>query len=96
MVGSWPCGGRGRPLEDTGRLGLGAGAVAASCPILAFFQVGLVSWGLYNPCSSTNKNSRKRAPRGTVPPPRDFHISLFRLQPWLRQHLQGVLDFLPL
>ncbi|XP_049745137.1 complement C2 [Elephas maximus indicus] len=61
-----------------------------------FFQVGLVSWGLYNPCISSDKNSRKKAPRGRMPPPRDFHISLFRLQPWLRQHLQGVLQFLPL
>uniref|UniRef100_A0A8C9DQJ5 Complement factor B n=1 Tax=Prolemur simus TaxID=1328070 RepID=A0A8C9DQJ5_PROSS len=62
-----------------------------------FFQVGLVSWGLYNPCvGATDKNSRKRAPRGKVPPPRDFHINLFRVQPWLRQHLEGVLNFLPL
>ncbi|XP_023368695.1 complement C2 isoform X2 [Otolemur garnettii] len=62
-----------------------------------FFQVGLVSWGLYNPCAGAlDKNSRKRAPRGKVPPPRDFHINLFRLQPWLRQHLEGILNFLPL
>lgn len=81
---------------EPGRLGFGAGAGAASCPILTFFQVGLVSWGLYNPCGSTGKNSRKRAPTGKIPPPRDFHISLFRLQPWLRQHLEGVLNFLPL
>ncbi|KAF7473015.1 complement C2 [Marmota monax] len=61
-----------------------------------FFQVGLVSWGLYNPCfGATNKNSRKKPPHG-APPPRDFHINLFRLQPWLRQHLEGVLNFLPL
>uniref|UniRef100_A0A8C4MBC0 Complement C2 n=1 Tax=Equus asinus TaxID=9793 RepID=A0A8C4MBC0_EQUAS len=61
-----------------------------------FFQVGLVSWGLYNPCGRDDKKSRKRAPTGRVPPPRDFHINLFRLQPWLRQHLEGVLNFLPL
>ncbi|KAM9666335.1 complement C2 [Trichechus inunguis] len=61
-----------------------------------FFQVGLVSWGLYNPCVNSDKNFRKKAPRNRVPPPRDFHISLFQLQPWLRQHLQGVLQFLPL
>ncbi|XP_006875639.1 PREDICTED: complement C2 isoform X2 [Chrysochloris asiatica] len=61
-----------------------------------FFQVGLVSWGLYNPCLKSDKNSRKKAPRGRIPPPRDFHLSLFRLQPWLREHLQGVLKFLPL
>uniref|UniRef100_A0A2K6SNC2 Complement C2 n=1 Tax=Saimiri boliviensis boliviensis TaxID=39432 RepID=A0A2K6SNC2_SAIBB len=62
-----------------------------------FFQVGLVSWGLYNPClGSADKNSRKRAPRSRVPPPRDFHINLFHVQPWLRQHLGDVLNFLPL
>ncbi|XP_004624345.1 complement C2 [Octodon degus] len=61
-----------------------------------YFQVGLVSWGLYNPCrGSPDKNVRRKAPKG-VPPPRDFHMNLFRLQPWLRQHLEGVLNFLPL
>lgn len=60
-----------------------------------FLQVGLVSWGLYDPCQgSSNKNSRKKPPQGVKP--RDFHINLFRLQPWLRQHLDGVLNFLPL
>ncbi|KAM5263286.1 complement C2 [Ctenodactylus gundi] len=62
-----------------------------------FFQVGLVSWGLYNPCfGAPNINVRKKPPRGVIPPARDFHINLFRLQPWLRQHLDGVLNFLPL
>ncbi|XP_037375327.1 complement C2 [Talpa occidentalis] len=60
-----------------------------------FFQVGLISWGLYNPCESS-PNSRKRAPANRIPPPRDFHINLFRLQPWLRKNLEGVLNFLPL
>ncbi|XP_028743849.1 complement C2 [Peromyscus leucopus] len=60
-----------------------------------FFQVGLVSWGLYDPCfSSSNRNSPRQPPQGIQP--RDFHINLFRLQPWLRQHLAGVLNFLPL
>lgn len=60
-----------------------------------FFQVGLVSWGLFDPChGSSNKNSRRKPPHGVRP--RDFHINLFRLQPWLRQHLDGVLNFLPL
>ncbi|GAB1300954.1 Complement C2 [Apodemus speciosus] len=60
-----------------------------------FFQVGLVSWGLFDPChGSSNKNSRRKPPHGVQP--RDFHINLFRLQPWLRQHLDGVLNFLPL
>lgn len=60
-----------------------------------FFQVGLVSWGLYDPCfSSSKRNSLRQPPQGIQP--RDFHINLFRLQPWLRQHLAGVLNFLPL
>ncbi|XP_036104631.1 complement C2 [Molossus molossus] len=59
-----------------------------------FFQVGLVSWGLYNPCSRSEEKPRRRTPSGKVA--RDFHLSLFRLQPWLRQHLEGVLTFLPL
>lgn len=60
-----------------------------------FFQVGLISWGLYNPCESS-ANTRKKAPANRIPPPRDFHINLFRLQPWLRQHLDGVLNFVPM
>ncbi|KAM6182378.1 complement C2 [Erethizon dorsatum] len=60
-----------------------------------YFQVGLVSWGLYNPCyGAPDKSERKKAPKGVLP--RDFHMNLFRLQPWLRQHLEGVLNFLPL
>lgn len=81
-------------MKELGRLRLGAGAVIASHPVLSLFQVGLVSWGLYNPCGKNNKNSRQRAPKGKIP--RDFHISLFRQQPWLRQHLEGILNFLPL
>lgn len=86
---------RGRSLNEPEMLRLGAGAVTASHLILSF-QVGLVSWGLYNPCGNSNKNSRQKAPKGKIPPPRDFHINLFRLQPWLRQHLEGILNFLPL
>ncbi|XP_004621353.2 complement C2 [Sorex araneus] len=59
-----------------------------------FFQVGLVSWGLYNPCENSKRNPNKKVPASRIP--RDFHINLFRLQPWLRQHLAGVLNFLPL
>nr|XP_045011614.1 complement C2 [Jaculus jaculus] len=61
-----------------------------------FFQVGLVSWSLYDPCVASGKNSRRKPPPGALPPPRDFHINLFRLQPWLRQHLDSTLNFLPL
>uniref|UniRef100_A0A4X2K6F5 Complement C2 n=1 Tax=Vombatus ursinus TaxID=29139 RepID=A0A4X2K6F5_VOMUR len=70
-----------------------------------YFQVGVVSWGLYNPCSSkttnhalktTDQNEVKRQPPPADREARDFHISVFRLQPWLRQHLKNVLRFLPL
>ncbi|XP_043857219.1 complement C2 [Dromiciops gliroides] len=70
-----------------------------------YFQVGVVSWGLYNPCSSkttnwamktTDQNEVKREPPPAGIQARDFHISLFKLQPWLRQHLRNVLRFLPL
>ncbi|XP_044838805.1 complement factor B [Mauremys mutica] len=56
-----------------------------------YFQVGVVSWGTYNPCPHKAKPNdeveRKPAPRGHVP--RDFYVSLFRVQDWLRQHLGG-------
>uniref|UniRef100_A0A6I8N252 Complement C2 n=1 Tax=Ornithorhynchus anatinus TaxID=9258 RepID=A0A6I8N252_ORNAN len=62
-----------------------------------FFQVGLVSWGLHNPCSaSRGEGPVQRRPHPGGLQPRDFHLNLFRLQPWLRQHLAGDLDFLPL
>ncbi|XP_074092768.1 complement C2 isoform X2 [Macrotis lagotis] len=63
-----------------------------------YFQVGVVSWGLYNPCSSktTDQNKVKRNPPPAGNQARDFHINVFQLQPWLRQHLKNVLHFLPL
>ncbi|XP_038624635.1 complement C2 [Tachyglossus aculeatus] len=62
-----------------------------------FFQVGLVSWGLHNPCSaSRGQGPVQRRPHPGGLQPRDFHLNLFRLQPWLRQHLAGDLVFLPL
>ncbi|XP_065420107.1 complement C2-like isoform X3 [Chrysemys picta bellii] len=54
-----------------------------------YFQVGVVSWGTYSPCRSKQKEVERRPPtRGHVP--RDFYISLFRVQDWLRQHLGGL------
>lgn len=63
-----------------------------------FLQVGVLSWGTFNPCHRGGRNSeggllRAPAPRGHHP--RDFAISLFRIQPWLRRHLGGVLRFTP-
>ncbi|XP_067416358.1 complement C2 [Emydura macquarii macquarii] len=63
-----------------------------------YFQVGVVSWGTYNPCARKQKKSegsmgRDPPPRGHTP--RDFYLSLFGVQAWLRQQLGGSLDFLP-
>ncbi|XP_077690014.1 LOW QUALITY PROTEIN: complement C2 [Eretmochelys imbricata] len=55
-----------------------------------YFQVGVVSWGTYNPCLRPKKNeevTRRRPPPGHVP--RDFYVSLFRVQDWLLRHLGG-------
>uniref|UniRef100_A0A8D0HAA2 Complement C2 n=1 Tax=Sphenodon punctatus TaxID=8508 RepID=A0A8D0HAA2_SPHPU len=64
-----------------------------------FIQVGVVSWGTYDPCEKkrqdpyTKRLHRDRAPWGHRP--RDFYISLFGVQGWLRKHLGGALRFLP-
>uniref|UniRef100_A0A673ZW40 C3/C5 convertase n=1 Tax=Salmo trutta TaxID=8032 RepID=A0A673ZW40_SALTR len=52
--------------------------------------VGVVSWGTKNVCEPQDRSDR--------PPPdaRDFHISVFHLLPWLKQHLGTDLEFLPM
>ncbi|CDQ86349.1 unnamed protein product [Oncorhynchus mykiss] len=57
---------------------------------LRYFQVGVVSWGTKNVCEPQDSSDR--------PPPdaRDFHISVFHLLPWLKQHLGTELEFLPM
>lgn len=54
-----------------------------------FFQVGVVSWGTTDLCSGGYEEDR--------PPPdaRDFHIDLFQLMPWLKEHLGRDIEFLP-
>ncbi|CAM4669182.1 unnamed protein product [Caretta caretta] len=56
-----------------------------------YFQVGVVSWGTYSPCLLRPKKNeevtRRQPPRGHVP--RDFYVSLFRVQDWLLRHLGG-------
>uniref|UniRef100_A0A8C3PVL8 Complement C2 n=1 Tax=Chrysolophus pictus TaxID=9089 RepID=A0A8C3PVL8_CHRPC len=64
-----------------------------------FLQVGILSWGTFNPCYRGGRNAEGGLLRAPAPPghnPRDFAISLFRIQPWLRRHLGGVLRFTPL
>ncbi|XP_062903971.1 complement C2-like [Mobula hypostoma] len=50
-----------------------------------FFQAGVVSWGSINVCTDFNPDRNSA---------RDFHINLFKVQPWLRQSLQGTLVFI--
>ncbi|XP_075437007.1 complement C2-like isoform X1 [Ascaphus truei] len=56
-----------------------------------FLQVGVISWGLYNPCKVPGR--RSPAPLGSEP--RDFHLSVLEVLPWLRKHLTPELSFLP-
>ncbi|KAJ8403751.1 hypothetical protein AAFF_G00346190 [Aldrovandia affinis] len=54
---------------------------------LRYFQVAVVSWGNKDLCSSG----------ASLPDDaRDFHISIFSILPWLKQHLGEELEFLPI
>lgn len=54
----------------------------------SFFQVGVLSWGITDVCQQIGRNR--------VPPhARDFHIDLFQILPWLKQHLGKDVQFLP-
>ncbi|KAM4696201.1 complement C2-like [Rhinophrynus dorsalis] len=55
-----------------------------------FFQVGVLSFGLFNPCPIAGV--RNPPPPGSEP--RDFHISIYEVLPWLRKHLDEELTFL--
>lgn len=55
-----------------------------------YFQVGLVSWGIVDVCQLQRSGSRKLPPDA-----RDFHIDLFKIMSWLKQHLGEVIQFLP-
>ncbi|XP_034023779.1 complement C2 [Thalassophryne amazonica] len=60
-----------------------------------YFQVGVVSWGTTNVCGTKNVMhgySNKNPPSDA----RDFHIDLFKLAPWLKEHLRQEIQFLPL
>ncbi|XP_061469459.1 uncharacterized protein LOC133378861 [Rhineura floridana] len=62
-------------------------------------QVGVISWGTYNPCERKKKNWDLEETVRDPPPqnhkPRDFYISLFGVQDWLQQHLGTSLRFIP-
>ncbi|CAN9511092.1 unnamed protein product [Ophioblennius macclurei] len=61
---------------------------------LRYFQVGVVSWGSMDTCSSALSSkgySNNRPP----PDARDFHIDIFKIILWLKQHLGQEVQFLP-
>ncbi|XP_060549344.1 uncharacterized protein LOC117667888 [Pantherophis guttatus] len=63
------------------------------------FQVGVISWGTYDPCARQNKNNNGEMIRDRPIKdykPRDFYISLFQVQDWLRKHLGNSLRFIPM
>ncbi|XP_075042650.1 complement C2-like [Mixophyes fleayi] len=53
-----------------------------------FFQVGILSFGIYNPCKT--RGTRKHADNA-----RDFYVNVMEVLPWLQKHLAEELDFLP-
>ncbi|KAM8952766.1 LOW QUALITY PROTEIN: complement C2-like [Pelodytes ibericus] len=55
-----------------------------------FFQVGVLSFGLFNPCLN---DTRKAPPPGTEA--RDFYVSILEILPWLRRYVSDDLEFLP-
>nr|AFD18593.1 Bf/C2B [Ctenopharyngodon idella] len=57
---------------------------------MRYFQVGVISWGTKQTCDS------RTAVRDDRPlDARDFHISVFSVMPWLKQHLYKELEFQP-
>ncbi|XP_070593747.1 complement C2 [Erythrolamprus reginae] len=63
------------------------------------FQVGVISWGTYDPCERQNKNNKGEIIRdqpSKESKPRDFYISLFQMQDWLRKYLDKSLRFIPM
>ncbi|XP_010790197.1 complement factor B-like [Notothenia coriiceps] len=56
-----------------------------------YFQVGVVSWGTTNICDAGLRGTSDNPP----PDARDFHIDLFKIMPWLKQHLGQEIQFLP-
>ncbi|KAF3693051.1 Complement factor B [Channa argus] len=60
-----------------------------------YFQVGIVSWGTTDVCDLLNPDMRGYSRDRPPPHARDFHIDLFKILPWLKQHLGKDIQFLP-
>ncbi|XP_060126972.1 uncharacterized protein LOC118080127 [Zootoca vivipara] len=96
------CSGGGRAVEAATCKGESGGSLFVERRE-RLFQVGVISWGTYNPCEKKRKKNKKdgetketvRDPPPTNHKPRDFYISLFGVQDWLRQHLGQSLRFIP-
>lgn len=60
-------------------------------------QVGVLSWGITDVCDPSNPDLERGRYSSENPPPiaRDFHIDLFQIMPWLKQHLGDDIQFLP-
>ncbi|KAM8769439.1 complement factor B [Acanthopagrus schlegelii] len=60
-----------------------------------YFQVGVLSWGTMDVCNPLN--TVRGVDRSVRPHPdaRDFHIDLFKIMPWLKEHLGEEIQFLP-
>ncbi len=58
-------------------------------------QVGVVSWGTTDVCNPLNSGRRRYSSERPPPDARDFHIDLFKIMPWLKQHLGEEIQFLP-
>ncbi|XP_042342151.1 complement C2 [Plectropomus leopardus] len=60
-----------------------------------YFQVGVVSWGTTIVCNSPDPALKGFSSDRPPPDARDFHIDLFKIMPWLKQHLGEEIQFLP-
>ncbi|KAG7223070.1 hypothetical protein INR49_015829, partial [Caranx melampygus] len=62
-----------------------------------YFQVAVVSWGTVDICDQEKNKKKKKKQHHRTPPPdaRDFHIDLFKILSWLKQHLGEQIQFLP-
>ncbi|KAM5145636.1 complement C2-like [Mantella aurantiaca] len=56
-----------------------------------FFQLGILSFGAFNPCE------KKSQQRSKSPNARDFYVNVLEVLPFLREHMKGAgeLEFLP-
>ncbi|XP_063147307.1 complement factor B [Candoia aspera] len=61
---------------------------------LRYIQLGLISWSLDDACKGDVSFSCDSEQGKRLPYTRDFHISTFKMLPWLKEQLREHLDFL--